>query len=326
MPKRRATRVGAEQVSELLELQEGMITRAQLGLAGAAETEVRSMLAGRALHLWVPGVYSRDSGTLTWKARAWGAVLAHAPAALDRDSALRWVNGPGWRGRDDDLPIQIAVSATRGRLAAHSRIELRSIAHFDERVLTALTPMRVRTEEAVLDAAMVTDDELDRIEILARAVRARVTTADRLLESLAARRRAHHRHWLESVLVDVRDGTHSVLEHRYLTRVEQPHGLPRSSRQLAGERVYHDTSYGEQGLLVELDGRLDHLETKARARDLARDLDSARDGMRTVRLGWAQVGDECCATAGAIGELLRLGGWSGTPTPCGLDCTLRESA
>lgn len=67
---------------------------------------------------------------------------------------------------------------------------------------------------------------------------------------------------MTEVLEDVATGVYSVLEHRYLTRVERPHGLPTARRQRvvrAGRGpAYRDVEYPTIGLVVELDGRLGH--------------------------------------------------------------------
>ena len=104
--------------------------------------------------------------------------------------------------------------------------------------------------------------EWDMIEACAAAVRGRCTTAERLATALDARQRFPRRTWLRRVLADVAAGTASVLEHGYLRRVEQAHGLPPADRQqgdrVAGARIYRDAPYPAYDLDVELDGRLDH--------------------------------------------------------------------
>jgi hypothetical protein len=143
---------------------------------------------------------------------------------------------------------------------------------------------------------------------------------------MRARRRVRGRTWLAAVLTDIADGTCSVLEHGYLTRVERPHGLPGPARQPLGfdgrGRVRRDVVYRAYRLCVELDGRLFHDSAGQRDRDLDRDLAVAVTGRRTVRLGWGQVFDRACRTAAHVAELLRLGGWEGTASSCGTDCVV----
>jgi len=131
----------------------------------------------------------------------------------------------------------------------------------DARVMWHVGPPRLRYEEAVLEVAAAADGKLDTIGELSRAVQSRRTTARKLLERLADRDRYPDRAWVEGVLRDVADGTCSVLEHGYLTRVERPHGLSGARRQVRDRMgvgaVYREGLY-EGGLVVELDGRLFH--------------------------------------------------------------------
>lgn len=183
----------------------------------------------------------------------------------------------------------------------------------------------MRYDAAVIDLADRADDELDAIAILADACGGRRTTAGRLRAQLAALSRVSRRDWLDAILLDVAEGTCSVLEHGYLTRVERPHGLPRALRQLpatttGGRRMFRDVRYGGDRprwrQIVELDGRLDHGSARARDADLERDLDAALEREHTVRLGYGQVFGRACSTAWKIGRLLQLRGWAGEMTPC----------
>jgi very-short-patch-repair endonuclease len=160
-------------------------------------------------------------------------------------------------------------------------------------------------------------------------VQSRRTTASRLLEALARRERISRRAWLEAVLDDVATGTCSVLEHGYLHRVERAHGLSAARRQvrdrLGAGTVYRDVLYAP-GVIVELDGRLFHDTTTQRDRDFDRDLDTAADGLTTVRVSWGQVFDRPCWTTARIERVLIRSGWSGRARPCGPQCSLRVAA
>ncbi|HSV38106.1 MAG TPA: hypothetical protein VLI04_05045, partial [Nocardioidaceae bacterium] len=89
----------------------------------------------------------------------------------------------------------------------------------------------------------------------------------------------------------------------------------------ASRMAYRDAEYGS--LIIELDGRLFHNTAGQRDKDFERDLDAAVDGRDTRRLSYGQVFDRPCPTAGKIGTLLRRGGWTGEPHPCGPNCALR---
>jgi hypothetical protein len=116
-----------------------------------------------------------------------------------------------------------------------------------------------------------------------------------------------------------------VLEHRYLTRVERPHGLPTAKRQRVVRRgrtvAYRDVEYLLLATVVELDGRLGHEASADRWADLDRDLGAAREGRTTVRLGWGQIADPC-RTAAAVTAILRLRGWTGAARSCSSGCAV----
>ncbi|HET7688953.1 MAG TPA: type IV toxin-antitoxin system AbiEi family antitoxin domain-containing protein [Nocardioidaceae bacterium] len=303
--------------------QAGVIARAQLLEAGHDDAAIRRMVRRRELTRIHPGVYVDHTGPPTWLQRAWAAVLYAAPGALCGESALRAAEGPGRRDRDESV-IHVAVERGR-RVVAPDGIVAHRMQHLHDRVLWNTSPPRLRYEEAALDVAIDADSDFAALGILAAAVQSRRTTATRLLVGLEARPYAGRRRWLHDVLVDVAEGTCSVLEHGYLTRVERPHGLPRPRRQQvaagASGRVYRDVEY-DGGLIVELDGRLFHDSARQRDRDFDRDLDAAVDGRASIRLSWGQVFDRACATASKVATLLQRRGWRGQPKPCGPSCTV----
>lgn len=128
---------------------------------------------------------------------------------------------------------------------------------------------------------------------------------------------------LARILEDSAEGAYSVLEHRYLTKVERPHGLPTAGRQRrvrpARSKTYRDVEYLELHTVVELDGRLGHEEANDLWDDMDRDIGSATLGDLTVRLGWHQVEDPC-RTAIAVGRILATRGWTGHLRPCSKPC------
>lgn len=133
---------------------------------------------------------------------------------------------------------------------------------------------------------------------------------------------------MDGVLDDIAHGTCSLLEHGYLTRVERAHGLPVGDRQTprTSDRgsEYRDVTYPRLDLEVELDGRPFHDNAHQRDLDLDRDLDAAGQGRLTVRLGWGQVFDRPCRTAGRMAALMRARGWDGVLLRCGPECRLGD--
>lgn len=293
---------------------------------GLADHDLRRLVRRRELVHLHQGIYLEHTGAPTWLQQAWGGVLACWPAALDRESALRAVEGPG--SRRPTSPIQVAVPAAR-HVSPPPGVVVHRTDRFQERVQWNTGPPRIRLEEATVDVAAEARTEFDTIGVLASAVQGRRTTAQRLQTAVEGRVRVPRRRFLVGVLSDVAAGTCSVLEHGYLTKVERPHRLPRAHRQLrdrlAAGAVYRDVEY-DVGLVVELDGRLLHNTVGQRDKDFDRDLDTAATGRTSVRVPWGQVFDRPCWTAGRLGLLLQRAGWEGRAQACGPTCTLARAA
>jgi hypothetical protein len=309
-----------DELTRILREQSGVVSRRQALGAGLGDHDIRRLLRTRQ---WAPvhdGVYVDHTGPLLWLQRAWAAVQLAWPAALCHDSALRAADGPGKRERDDAGPIHVAVDRDRAFVAPPGIVPHR-LADLGLKAQWNLSPPRLRIEQAVLDVAAEAADDFRAIAVLAAAVQSRRTTADRVLHALHGRSRIARRPFLIGVLRDIEEGSCSVLEHGYLTRVERPHGLALPDRQVAASSrgpIYRDVEYRRHGLVLELDGRLFHASTEARDRDLDRDLDAAVDGRDTVRLGWGQVFGRSCWTAVRVASLLQMRGWEGEMAPCPL--------
>ena len=153
---------------------------------------------------------------------------------------------------------------------------------------------------------------------LSRACAERLTTPQRLRHAMAAHKKLRWRADLAAALAEVRDGAHSVLEHRYIRDVERPHGLPTARRQAkavrAGRTEYRDNLYKDYGVAVETDGAAAHPES-ARWRDIARDNAAARSGIITLRYSWSDVTRRPCLVAAEIAAVLGTRGWSGSRRP-----------
>ena len=96
----------------------------------------------------------------------------------------------------------------------------------------SLTPPRTRVEETALDLVAASRNLDEALAWLARTCGARLTTPGRLRAALDARDRVRWRAALTAGLADISGGAHSLLELRYVSRVERPHGLPRAQRQV----------------------------------------------------------------------------------------------
>jgi hypothetical protein len=272
-------------------------------------------------------VYVNHTGGLSWLQRAWAALLFYWPAALTHESALQLLKVRR-RGVDvidavgDEEPIHVAVDQSR-TLSQQPGVRLHRKRNLRSQVHPSRQPPQVRVENAVLDVASEAKTDEQAVAAIANACQSRRTNAARLAVTLRGRTRLPRRRFLLQVLEDVASGAYSLLEHRYLTRVERPHALPTGTRQrrvrLGRTPAYRDVEYLLFKLVVELDGRLGHEEQLDRWDDLDRDIDTAVAGSTTLRLGWRHV-LQPCRTAIAVGRLLRALGWTGTLIPCSPTC------
>lgn len=311
-------------IADLIAHQSGVIARRQLLALGSSDPDIRCRLKRREFRRILPGVFIDHTGPPTWQQRAWAAVL-YADGVLCGPSALRAAHGPGNRYDSEDL-IHVAIPAQR-RVRSQEGIRIVRRRNLRAMALANTSPPRQRYEDAALDVALASDRDTEALAVLAAACQGRRTTARRLANSLAHRSRAPRRVWLRAVLKDIAEGSCSVLEHEYLTKVERAHGLPSGLRQEKATAtvgiIYRDLVYDD--LVLELDGRPHHDSAEARDRDMERDLDAALIGMGTLRLGWRQVHDRPCRTAGKVGDLLTQRGWRGSPHRCGPHCRIVET-
>jgi len=304
-------------VRAVLDGQGGVISRRQTAALTFDDHDLRRWRRQRLLVAVHPGVYVDHTGAVTWHQRSWAAVLAAAPSALFGCCALRAIHGPGWRAHDDAGPLHVAV-ATHRRVTAPGGVQVHRVGELDDRVQWHRSPPRMRVEEALVDAASGARDDLAAVHVLAGAVGARTTTAPRVLAALCTRSRVPRRAFLTGVLDDVGRGACSVLEVAYLRDVERAHGLPDGRRQAPrpDRPGLRDVLYADQGVVVELDGRMDHTALPERDADLERDLAGLARGLTTARIGWTQTARNPCRTAHAVAELLQSRGWTGRPRRC----------
>ena len=95
-----------------------------------------------------------------------------------------------------------------------------------------------------------------------KAVQRRLTSPARLLMALRARHAIRHRDLIRAVLGDAEAGVHSQLEYRSGRDVVGAHSLPPDRRQfrIPDTNRFADVAYEDYALLVELDGRIGHVE------------------------------------------------------------------
>ena len=310
-----------EESRDVVDLQHGVLSRAQALECGMSPGTVRWRLRGGQWQRLHAGVYATFTGQPDRAATLWAALRrAGAEAVLSHQTAAelsRLISTPS---------ALIHVTVPRHQ---HVRPMAGVVVHRSNRVREArhpvLMPPRTRIEETTLDLAQCSQDVDEALAWLARACGARLTTPDRLRAALEVRARVRWREALTAGLDDITGGAHSALELRYVSRVERPHRLPTAQRQVRtvrGRRTeYRDALYTEFGVGVETDGAVAH-PPEARWRDQHRDNASAADGIITLRYSWADVTHNPCDVAAEVARLLRWRGWRGTPRPCGPSCPI----
>lgn len=317
-PARRAEReLACTQLGVAMFQRDGVVTRAELMAAGLARSDIDRLLRRNSLRQVHRTVYVDHTGPLTYEQRIWAAVLAVAPAVV----CGRTLIAPDPQAE----LIDVAVEASR-HLATPDGVRVHRVRGLDDIAQWKTWPPRMRREDAVLMLVDQAPTELDVVRLLTDAAGDRDIGVERLCDAERRRARLRRRAFVLAVLDDIGGGVQSVLEHGYLTRVERPHGLPVATRQVlrrtAGGKEYRDVEYADFGLVVELDGRLNHDSFAALGRDADRDLADQATGREVVRLRWRQVFGTPCATAVRISTLLQRRGWQGTPLACGPGCPL----
>ena len=295
---------------ELVERQNGVVSRRQLRELHARDHDIVRLLRRRELSRVHEGVYVDHTGALSWTQRAWAALLSAWPAALSHESALP---------KPPDRPIHIAVALGR-KPAALPGVRFHRIADFDARVQWSRSQPRVRIEHASIDVALTKARVDEQFTVFADACQSRQTDARHVLDALATRQRVSGRRVLVDLLEDLETGACSVLERGWLD-LERSHGLPAAARQQpvddGGRRSYLDSPYLQYGVRVELDGRAFHDNASARDSDAERDLDGqVESDDLTVRLTYGQVFGRGCTTVRKVAALLGRRGWPGPFVRC----------
>ena len=175
---------------------------------------------------WRPihrGVYVDHTGVPTCEQQRMAAVLFAWPAALG--GSRHW-----WRTVPERIRGRRQSRSMLGVVVAPEGVAIVRLRDFADRVLWNRTPLdcawkmqvsRLRSRQWRGPRGARRGGRPGRA--LPAAVHHTGTSAD-ALEGMA---RLPGRCFTAAVLNDVESGAHSLLEHRYLTRVERAHGLPR---------------------------------------------------------------------------------------------------
>jgi hypothetical protein len=306
------------------ELQAGVVTRSQALASGVTDKIIAAHLRRGRWQRLQRGVYATFSGTPSRECLLWAAVLRAGPrSVLSHQTAAQL-----WRLSAAE-PARIHITMPMGSPAP---LVPGVIMHYSARVLQerhpVLAPPRTTVEATALDLASGSASAEDAIAWVLTAIASRQTTSERVAAALRARRRMRWRTAILLALDPLSSGVHSILEYRFVNRVERPHGLPEGTRQrlvLRGQRrQYSDVAYDDYTTIVELDGRVAHPE-RSRHLDAERDNANAADGWITLRYGWTEVSQRSCEVAAQLGSALRRRGWPGSLRRCGPACRLPEA-
>jgi hypothetical protein len=306
---------------ELLAAQDNAIACRQSANCGIDPRAMRSRVSSGRWQRLQRGVYAVFSGEPPRETVLWAALLRAGP-----DAALSHQTAAERHGLIDEPSSLISITVPASRHPAQVRIPGIIIYRSDSILRTrhpAMLPPCTRVEDTVLDLIQIAPTFDDAYAWICRAIGRRRTTADRIRLAMDARKKMRWRRELAMALGDAEDGALSVLEYRYVRRVERPHGLPTAQRQArirhgTGSR-YLDNLYEEYGVCVELDGTAAH-PADEQWRDKRRDNANAVRGIVTLRFGLPDLGDRRCETASVVAALLRRHGWSGSPRACGRNC------
>lgn len=308
-----------------LEDQADTIARYQAAEAGIAPYTMRNKVrSGRWQRLqW--GVYAAFSGDPLRETVLWAALLRAGP-----DAVLSHQTAAERHGLIDEPSPVITMTVPAARHPARKGTIPGIVIHRSDAILRtrhpAMLPPCTRVEDTVLDLIQVARTFDDAYTWICRAIGRRRTTADRIRQAMNARKKMRWRREIALALGDAEAGALSVLEYRYVRRVERPHGLPAARRQArisqrSGNK-YLDNLYEEYGVCVELDGTAAHPEDE-QWRDKRRDNANSVSGLVTLRFGFPELGDHRCESASQVATVLRDHGWTGSPRGCTRpDCAL----
>src|SRR5579859_2078332 len=306
--------------------QAGAIARRQSVIAGIDPDTMRNRVRYGRWQRLQRGIYATFSGDPARETVLWAALLRAGPGAV-----LSHQTAAERHGLIDEPRSVISITVPASRHPAQVKIP-GVIIHRSDAILRtahpAMLPPCTRVEDTVLDLIQVARTFDDAYGWICRAIGRRRTTADRIRFAMDARKKMRWRREIALALGDAEGGAQSVLEYRYVHRVERPHGLPVARRQA---RIWHGTGnryldnlYEPYGVCVELDGTAAH-PADEQWRDKRRDNTNAVSGLVTLRFGLLDLGDRRCDTAATVARLLHTHGWPGSLRACGPACQAGDS-
>lgn len=286
---------------------DGVVSRRQLKQADVSRWQIRAELQARRWRAHGRQVIAVHTGELAGTAPYWAAVFEAGPrAVIDGASALRLAGLTGWR---EDA---IRVSVPRGaRIPRRPGLDVRQTRRLRPDDVEASGVPRVLRPVAAVRAALWARSDRAAATLLAMAVQQRLVAAEQVGVALLDVHRDKRRRLLETVVLDLIAGAHSLGE-LDVARDCRRRGLPEPSRQVVrtGRRgsLYLDVRWDAYGVVLEIDG-IQHAWVQSVVPDALRHNWIALDGDTVLRmplLGLRVAPDEFFEQ---VESALRASGW-----------------
>ena len=297
------------ELERLARAQSGVLIRAQILGCGVSDNVLDRLLANKLIGRIERGLFAYPNATPEWIGWVWAGVLLGGP-----DARAARLTAAKFHGLSDDQPEVIDILTPVGTTPAdRDWVNFRRERPGVRSISTRTEPPCTRIEDTVLDLCEL--GSAAAIEWITAAIQRRLTSPESLRRAMKRRARIPNRRLISDIISDAEDGVHSTLEYRYRHDVELAHGLPKGARQRsrAARSEFVDVLYEEYALIVELDGRRGHI---GRLRDRRRDNAHTKTGSPSLRYGWTEVSQECCAVALEVGNVLIDQGWPGSVGHC----------
>ncbi len=244
---------------------------------------------------------------------AWRAALAEVSSAacLGGVSALQAAGLAGLTDRE--IHVWVRKSTRKGRPSLTDDVVLHESRRWDAADAIHVGVPRARPEVAAVQAALWSSTIRQASLMLVMPVQQRLVTADRLVEQLERVRRHRFRSVLGQVLVDIRDGSHSMNELDFVTMCRR-FGIPEPSRQVARRgpdgTIHVDCRWERFGVSLEIQGAGHGNLLNALGDDL-RLLGLATDGDVVLSVSVLTLRIDPAAYCAALATLFRSRGWEG---------------
>lgn len=269
--------------------QNNVIGVRQLAACGLNSPAITVRVRRGQLHRVHRGVYAVGTGVLTLRGRLTAAVLACGDGAvLSHRAAAAWWGMLPWDGRD------VEVMVPRGAGRGHAGIRPRWSRSLVERDVWRRDHIRVTSPaRTALDlAAGMTPDRLRRM--VRQALAERRVGIRQLTDVLGRAPRHPGAPALRALVADGHVPTKSDLEDLALdlldrAAITRPEVNPRLT--LDGRDIRPDMLFGDQRLVIELDGRRWHHDALTQQEDADKQAILEAHGYCVLRIGWRQIVD-----------------------------------